>query len=141
MLGILQATVLFDLGFIQSVAFTVLGGMVGVLFFALLDRQLLQLWRKVFKVKPKTKIHFNKRKRLLVKIKMKYGLAGIALLTPIILQVPIGTILAMRMIKDIKKVCLYMFISFTLFSVLCCGIYYSINPEYRESVSHIFKKH
>ena len=48
----------------------------------------------------------------------KYGLFGIALLTPVIISIPIGTIIASRLVPDKKKVFLYMLISISVWSII-----------------------
>ena len=130
--GLVNATVLFDLGFIPSVLLTVGGGMAGVFIFAYLDKLLVNLWYKITGKERATKVKFNRSRRFMIRIRSKYGLAGIALLTPILLQVPVGTILAMRLIKDVRKVSLYMLVSFTLFSLIDCGQYYSFGFQVKD---------
>ena len=129
-LGIFNATVLFKLGFFPSVLVTILGGMAGVFLFALIDRAALKVYHKL--VKKPEKVKFNKRKRWIVRVKSNYGLLGIAFLTPLILQVPLGTIIAMRLIKDLKKVSLAMLLSFSFYSLLLCGTYYGLTGHFRE---------
>lgn len=59
---------------------------------------------------------FTKRNRRIVKIWKKYGLTGIAIITPVILSIPIGTIVANSLESNKKKIFLYMFISLFLWS-------------------------
>jgi hypothetical protein len=66
---------------------------------------------------PEKKI-FTKRNRSIVKLWKKYGLVGIALLTPVILSIPIGTVLANSLVADKKKIFLYMFISISFWSIV-----------------------
>ena len=68
------------------------------------------------KEKPKNKI-FTKRNRRLITIWKKYGLFGIALLTPVVISIPIGTIIASRLVPNKKKVFLYMLISISAWSI------------------------
>lgn len=60
---------------------------------------------------------FTPRNRRLVKIWRKYGLVGIAFLTPVLISIPIGTIIANNMIHNKKKIFLYMFISIVFWSI------------------------
>jgi hypothetical protein len=66
---------------------------------------------------PKPKI-FTKRNRRIITIWKKYGLFGIAFLTPVIISIPIGTIIATRLVNNKKKVFIYMFVSISFWSVL-----------------------
>lgn len=66
---------------------------------------------------------FTKRNRRLVKIWKKYGLIGIAFLTPVIISIPLGTIVANNMVENKKKIFLYMFISIVFWSLLLTFLY------------------
>src|SRR5690349_5132017 len=90
MFGIAHTTVIFNLGFIPSMLLTVGGGMVGVWAFGFFDKKLRHIWhhwrgddKKIKKIK------FTKFKRRMVKFRDRFGLAGIAFLTPVLLSVPI----------------------------------------------------
>ncbi|MBI1185169.1 hypothetical protein GC194_12915 [bacterium] len=109
---------------------TVGGGMIGVVAYDLLLMEILYFIKKKRGIDP-TKFRVNKRMRRLVRFRNKFGLTGIALLTPIILQVPVGTILAGTIEQNSKKVFLYMFLSFTLYSSVFYALYHflGINPN------------
>ena len=89
--GIAYAAAVGNFGFWPCVILTISGGMMGVYLFASLDLKILYFFNKLFKIKKRTYVKFSKRARLMVKLKSGYGLAGIAFLTPILLQVPVGT--------------------------------------------------
>ncbi len=61
---------------------------------------------------------FTKRNRRIVKVWKKYGLTGIAIITPVILSIPIGTIVANSLESNRKKILIYMFVSILLWSVV-----------------------
>ena len=110
--GLVNATFVCNLGFLPSVLLTISGGMAGVFAFIILDKIAIRLWRRYRK--PITRVKFTKTRRLIVKVRSTYGLAGIAFLTPLLFQVPIGTIIALRLIKDVKKVSFAMLLSCVL---------------------------
>lgn len=60
---------------------------------------------------------FTKRNRRIVWIWKRYGLSGIAVITPVLLSIPIGTIFANSLEKNKKKIFLYMFVSILLWSI------------------------
>jgi len=111
-----------DWGFFTYYLTTVGGGMVGVVAYDLLLMEILYYIKRKRGIDP-TKFKVNKRMRRLVRFRNKFGLAGIALLTPILLQVPVGTILAGSIESNSKKVFLYMFVSFSLYSI----VFYVLN--------------
>lgn len=66
---------------------------------------------------------FTKRNRSIVKIWKKYGLAGIAIVTPVILSIPIGTIIANSLENNKKKILLYMFLSILFWTITMTSIF------------------
>lgn len=111
------------LSFTESLLFGITSGTFGIIVFMYLSSGILNLWnwfkRKtgLFK-RRKPKRVFTKRSRRWVKIKSKYGLFGIAAITPFILSIPIGCFIAMRYYKNKKKIFIYLFISVVFWSVI-----------------------
>lgn len=66
---------------------------------------------------------FTKRNRRLVTIFRKYGLFGITFLTPVILSIPIGTIIANSFEPKKRKIFLFMFISILFWSTLMVSLF------------------
>jgi hypothetical protein len=100
------------LTFWEGFFFGVTSGVFGIFTFMFLSTIILHFWQwikgqlGIKRVKPK-KV-FSKRARMMVRIKTKYGLVGIALLSPLIISLPVGVFLAMRYFKNKKKVFVYM---------------------------------
>ncbi|MBW7936796.1 MAG: hypothetical protein H3C71_06615 [Flavobacteriales bacterium] len=111
------------LSFGEALLFALCSGVFGILVFMFLSTKLLRAWEWLMekiganKNKKKKKI-FTKRNRMLVRMKNKYGLAGIALLSPIIISIPVGAFLAVRYFKDKKKIFLYMLTGVVLWSLI-----------------------
>lgn len=83
----------YGYGFLEAVLYTAIGGLLGVLFFIFLSQSLQHFWRYLFpNRKPKRK--FSRMSRFVVKVKQRFGLAGIAFITPWILTVPVGTMIS-----------------------------------------------
>jgi|SRR6185437_5672242 len=137
--GIAYAAAVGNFGFWPCVILTISGGMLGVYLFATLDVKILNFFNKLFKIKKPTHVRFSKRTRFFARLKSSYGLAGIAFLTPVLLQVPIGTFLAMRLIKNKWKVSLYMLCSFAFYSFTICGCYFFLGPHVKEMMDHILR--
>ena len=110
------------LTFWQGLLFGVSSGILGIFTFMFLSTVILKFWHwlkeqlGIKKTKPK-KV-FSKRSRMMVRVKSKYGLAGIALLSPIIISLPVGAFLAMRYFKNKKQVFLYMLGGVILWSLI-----------------------
>lgn len=108
----------FRLEFWETILWTNIGGFAGILFFAFLSKQLLAWWARTFKPKQSKKRIFTKRNRRIVRIKKRYGLAGIALSTPILLSIPIGVFLAWRYYRNTKLKLAYLAGANFLWSVI-----------------------
>ncbi len=71
---------------------------------------------------PPRKI-FTRRNRRMVQIWRKYGLIGLAALTPVLFSIPIGTFFMTRLEKNKRKIILYMFISITFWSMFLTTLF------------------
>jgi len=102
------------LNFIQTWLSTSAGGIAGIIIFFFLSKWILQLYSRYFFYYfhlLKTKIYgslninvpkfiparrFTRRNRMIIKIVNKFGMAGIVIITPILLSIPLGTFIATR---------------------------------------------
>lgn len=114
--------------FFEAMLLTLGGGMLGVFLFSKFSNLLLKYFLPQNPDDPpKTRMGWSRR--TLVKFRSKYGLVGIAFLTPIFLTVPIGTFLANSMTKDKRDVITYMFIAFAFWSVIFNGAFYFLGID------------
>lgn len=121
----------YDYGFFESLLITTMGGLLGVLMFGLLGKLIGQYWeravgfivglvrgKKTEKVHAKPKV-FNRTNRFIVFVKKRFGLVGVAFVTPCMISIPIGTIVAFSLYKNQpKKVWLALTVSLVLWSVI-----------------------
>jgi hypothetical protein len=61
---------------------------------------------------------FSKKNRLIIKTRGKYGIYGIALLTPILFSPPVGALIALALTSEKSKVLFPMFVSASFWSVI-----------------------
>lgn len=82
---------------------TTLGGISGILLFSNAT-EAVTAWmtRRRNRGKGKTRKKFTKLNKWIVRAKHGYGLWGIALLTPVLLSIPVGTIIATRYYRHKK---------------------------------------
>ena len=66
---------------------------------------------------------FTRKNRRIVRVWKSFGLAGIALITPVILSIPIGTVIANSLVDNKRKILAYMFISVLFWSLLMTSIF------------------
>lgn len=95
----------FGLPFLENFLFTSLGGCLGVIVFYNLSERLTELFRVRWLRQRNAALSgatggprpiFTKRNRRIIRIKHVSGYWGVALLTPLVLTIPIGSILAAR---------------------------------------------
>ena len=115
----------FNFSFLETILWTNVGGILGFYFFAFLSDKLIRWWNKVVgkKLKPegspaKKKKTFTKKNRRIVRIKQKYGLIGIALTTPVLLSIPLGTFLVVRYYRSSRIKYMYMIVSIIIWSFI-----------------------
>ncbi|MCA1763311.1 MAG: hypothetical protein ABR574_08285 [Cryomorphaceae bacterium] len=82
----------------QTVLITSSGGIFGISFFYFLGRWLILYIRKTVGSKDtvRTKKVFTRRNRSIVKFKEGFGLIGLIIVTPAILSIPIGCVVAAK---------------------------------------------
>jgi uncharacterized membrane protein len=107
----------------ETVTVTSLGGFTGVICFVFLSETIVRNYKKRIHLKhlkdpnfkpPKI---FTKRKRRIVTVKKRFGILGIAFLTPLLFSIPIGCFIAVRYFKNKQQILLYMFGSIFFWSV------------------------
>lgn len=109
--------------FFEAVTVTSLGGFVGVTFFVAMSDKLIAYLKKR---KARKKIEnpnqipkkaFTRTNKIIIIAKQRFGLAGISLLTPLLLSIPIGCFLAVRYFKDKQRILIYMFCAILFWSI------------------------
>ena len=90
----------------ETVLITTLGGWLGVFVFFYFGKILTELWLR-FRRKRATRIRkkrktFSWRNKFIIKVKSKFGILGLAFITPVVLSIPIGSMLAARFFSDNK---------------------------------------
>lgn len=118
----------YDFHFFETIFYCIAGGMLGVYVFNYFSKPVIHFIEmckhKLFpNHSKKPKKIFTPHNRRVVKIWKQYGLAGIAFLTPVILSIPIGNIIAAKLVHNKKKVFLYMFISITFWAFAFTGTF------------------
>lgn len=121
----------YEFTFLETLLWTNVGGIIGVYFFAFLSEKLLAWWKRIFRRsnrkiledEQQVKKIFTRRNRRIVRIKQKYGLMGIALITPFLLSIPVGVFLVVRYYRTTKTKFLYLIAANLFWSVIYTGFY------------------
>ena len=124
-IGIPAVIAIYKSNYLLALLSSCSGAILGTIVFTYLSAGILKWWNQLkekwFTSKHPKKI-FTKSNRRVLRIKQRFGLTGIAILTPIFLSIPIGAFLAERFYKDKKKVIGYLstsalFWCFTLYFI------------------------
>jgi hypothetical protein len=136
-IGIPTVIAIYKSNYVLALLSSCTGAVFGSIIFTYLFAGILKWWDKIkegmFSSKHPKKI-FTKFNRRVIRIKHRFGLTGIAILTPIFLSIPIGAFLAERFYKDKKKVILYLSIS----AIAWCFILYFLFLFFYESFKSLF---
>jgi len=122
-----------NLDFIPFVLFTTAGGISGIFAFSYFSFYIFKAWDlllstfgfKVIHTKPKRR--FTKASRIYTKIIKSYGLIGLASITPTIISIPVGTVLACKLFPDKRKVIIALSISVLLWSIFMSSLLFYFN--------------
>ena len=127
----------YDYNFGESMILAITSSMMGVVFFSYTRNALKMLW---YRLRPEPKpvvVKVNWRTRLIAKTRSRFGLAGIAFLTPILLSIPVGSMMAMSLYKNKRMVFAYMFASICFWSLLFIGSYHALGIDITASINNI----
>lgn len=94
------AVYVMDMSFIETLVYANIGGLLGLLFFVFLSKAIIDLWEKYapakWRMKRKKAKLFTKKNRRYISLKNRYGFAGIVILNPVILSIPVGAFLVTK---------------------------------------------
>jgi hypothetical protein len=119
----------YGFNFRESFLITTTGGIIGIFVFSLLGEIIAFGWKKLINFfkrplgkeekKPKK---FTSAKKIAVRIKMKFGLIGLVLITPAIISIPIGTFVIHRFYRKMIRNILLLILSLIMWSFILNGI-------------------
>lgn len=121
------AAVFAKFSLFKTLTVTISGGVAGTIFFTYLSEWVIlgiaKLRARLFGP-PKPKRKFTRMNRLIVTVKRKFGLIGLAIITPSLLSIPLGVFLAVRYYPNKQKIILYMCISIVCWAVVLYFFYH-----------------
>jgi hypothetical protein len=117
----------YDFTFWETIAMTTGGGIIGILFFYGISGYLMRrAWERRMErvdegLEPRKRT-FRKRNKIIVKVKLRFGLIGLVIITPAIISIPIGCVLAAKYFRKRGETLPLMFLSVVLWSFLLTGV-------------------
>ena len=143
----------YDFSFLKTNLYTIIGGMLGVTVMIYISPYIVRLWfwlkflyhRFLIRRDPyfsdptvdvsqpievhyryisgKKKKIFSPASRRIVRLWKRYGFAGVAAITPILLSIPLGTFILTRFENKKKKILVYLFVSIVFWSFALTTIF------------------
>ena len=124
------AIYLFKMSFFETILYTNIGGVIGIIVFAFFSKGLLKivdlLWPRKLKDSKRSKKIFTRRNRRLIFLKNKFGLPGIVVLSPVILSIPVGALLVTKYFGRKKRNYLYLLTGQVLWSFIFTIMYFRV---------------
>lgn len=87
------------MSFAETLLYTNIGGLLGMIISVFLSDVILKLWQQYWPEKlklNKNKKIFTPASRRLIRIRKRYGLPGIVMLSPVLLSIPLGAFLTVK---------------------------------------------
>jgi hypothetical protein len=131
--GIPLAVLVYKFPFFKAVTVTSLGGFAGAIVFVYASDSIILYFKKRKEQKTKeigiqkNKKIFTRTNKITVIVKQRFGLLGIALLTPLLFSIPIGCFIAVRYFKEKERILIYMFGSILFWAVSMYYLYAPLN--------------
>lgn len=125
-----------NLGLGGSLA-NIIGGIIGIVLFTYLGSYIQDYLVKKFPNRFGRR--FTSSNRFLVRIKQKFGLGGIAALTPIILSIPVGVLFALALTHDKKKIMISMLMSLFFWATVLFLPYFLFNINVVDTITRWFE--
>jgi len=114
-----------------ALSLTIGGGVFGVVFYLFGFRLLAKFIERETR---NIKVKFNGWRRFMIKLKQKGGLFGIALLTPLILSIPIGVALSISLGSTKRRILIFHITSVVFWSLLIFTVKYSLGFDVTETL-------
>ena len=114
-------------GFFETLLITSLGGIAGVYVFYRLGSVISRWWANRFPSKFDKK-KFTKKNRVIINFRSKYGLYGLAFVTPCIISIPIGCFLVAKYYANDKSAMPILMASVLFWSLTLTSLTFLLGP-------------
>lgn len=124
------------IGLLPSFLVSIGGGVVGIIIFTYFGAIIRSWFERTFpNATGKT---FTRKNRFLVRLRRSFGIPGIAVLTPVLLSIPIGVFLALTLTRDKERIMRAMVISTIFWSCAILLPYYLFDVDVRSLFAGLF---
>lgn len=124
------AILVFKMSIPETLLYTNIGGLIGIALFTLTSKGIIHIFDillpRIFRRERKPKKVFTKGSRRIIRIKSKYGLPGIVILTHVLLSIPVGAFLITKYYGKKRLNYLYLFFGQLAWSLIFTLFYTKI---------------
>jgi len=82
-----------------------------------------EMWRKRRKIKQFNAKKFTKRNKLIVRMRKRYGMWGLVVLSPIVLSIPVGALLGNKYFRHDHHFIPYMLLSIVIWGIVSVSFF------------------
>lgn len=82
-----------------------------------------ELWRKERKSKLINARKFTRRNKIIVILRQRFGIWGLAILSPVILSIPVGALLGNKYFKHNHHFMSYMILSIIIWGIISVSVF------------------
>ena len=117
----------FGFTYLKTIIITTIGGFVGVFVFFNLGSRIVYFFPNFLKPKNTKRKIFTRKNKFYVKLIRNYGLFGIAIFSPVLISIPVGSFLAARFFENQKTMALtLMCVAVLIWSVIISTFIFSL---------------
>lgn len=117
----------------ESIIILVIGGAAGVLVFYYAGDIAIGYATKLFTRDKKEHARiFTRKNKLIIKAKSRFGLLGLSLLTPVLLSIPVGSIIAAKYFGSDRKTIVYLLMSVVFWAFTLTTFYFYLNDHIKQ---------
>jgi ABC-type antimicrobial peptide transport system permease subunit len=113
--------------YFETVAITVTGGILGVFVFFYTGSAIFKFIGDRF-ASSKPRRAFSRKNRLIIRVKKSWGLVGLALLSPTLISIPLGCLLAARYFRNDRRTIPFLAGSIVFWSFVLTSITALVGP-------------
>jgi len=110
------------------------GGVFGILAWFFAGGLLVRLFSAIIPKRKKPKKTFSRKNKMIVRVKSRWGLIGLVIITPCIISIPVGTLLAVRFFRHDRRTLPYLLISTVAWAIVLTIAYDSVIPFFQQLV-------
>ena len=113
--------------YLETIAITIAGGALGVFVFFYTESAIFRfIGDRFYSSKPRKS--FNRKNRLIIKVKSSWGLVGLALLSPTLISIPLGCLLASRYFRNDRRTIPFLIGSVVFWSFVLTSLTALVGP-------------